>query len=224
MRAAESADRRACQTVMHALLQARPAPRVTEVGATLCLSLELATWKSLRLCPLSEALCMQMTIATLNLPRQNVIQMSSMSSITSSARRAAERARRAWQGLLPLLAPMTPHLAEDAWQNLPWAPPTRSVFQAGWFCAPDAWRSLPQDTVAVFRALLTLRCRPTSLRMWPWQGWARRVIKEICISALLLASLCPHPQHATGHSLSSWLAMRAPMSLHDAWKPRPRLA
>ncbi len=62
------------------------------------------------------------------------------------------------QGLLPVLAPLVPHLAEDAWQNLPWAPSERSVFQAGWFAAPDAWRSLPRDTLDVFRALLALRC------------------------------------------------------------------
>ena len=80
------------------------------------------------------------------------------------------------QGLLPLLAPLTPHLAEDAWHNLPWTPPTRSVFQAGWFCAPDAWRSLPQDTVGVFRALLALRCGPKAPAPEPLAGLARQVL------------------------------------------------
>lgn len=92
--------------------------------------------------------------------------------VTSLTARAGEQAACARQGLLPLLAPLAPHLAEDAWQNLPWAPPTRSVFQAGWFCAPDAWRSLPHDTLGVFRALLALRCAPKRLCLSPWQGWS----------------------------------------------------
>ena len=37
------------------------------------------------------------------------------------------------QGMLPALAPILPHLAEDAWQSMPWAVPTASVFQSGWF-------------------------------------------------------------------------------------------
>lgn len=32
--------------------------------------------------------------------------------------------------LLPALAPVLPHMAEDAWQHLPWPQPAASVFQA----------------------------------------------------------------------------------------------
>lgn len=32
-------------------------------------------------------------------------------------------------GMLSALAPMAPHLAEDAWQNLPYPAPAQSVFQ-----------------------------------------------------------------------------------------------
>ncbi|KIY95268.1 hypothetical protein MNEG_12696, partial [Monoraphidium neglectum] len=35
-------------------------------------------------------------------------------------------------GVLSALAPITPHMAEDAWLNLPWPRPSDSVFQAGW--------------------------------------------------------------------------------------------
>lgn len=31
--------------------------------------------------------------------------------------------------LLPALAPVLPHMAEDAWQHLPWPAPAASVFQ-----------------------------------------------------------------------------------------------
>ena len=31
--------------------------------------------------------------------------------------------------LLPALAPVLPHMAEDAWQHLPWPQPAASVFQ-----------------------------------------------------------------------------------------------
>ncbi|KAK9835222.1 hypothetical protein WJX81_006819 [Elliptochloris bilobata] len=76
----------------------------------------------------------------------------------SADRRACQTVLHALlQGLLPLLAPLVPHLAEDAWQSLPWTPPTTSVFQAGWFSPPEAWHSLPADTLAVFGALLALR-------------------------------------------------------------------
>lgn len=42
------------------------------------------------------------------------------------------------------MAPLLPHLAEDAWENLPWPVPTKSVFQAGWFQPSADWTSLAQ--------------------------------------------------------------------------------
>ena len=51
------------------------------------------------------------------------------------------------QGLLPCLAPLLPHLAEDAWESLPWEQPAKSIFQAGWFQTPANWTSLSQVTV-----------------------------------------------------------------------------
>ena len=53
---------------------------------------------------------------------------------------------------------MVPHLAEDAWQALPWEAPTTSVFQAGWFEPPQQWQSLPEAQLQAFRCLLLLRC------------------------------------------------------------------
>ena len=55
----------------------------------------------------------------------------------SASRRACQTVAAALlRGLLSALAPVAPHLAEDAWLNLPWPRPRDSVFEAGW--APDA--------------------------------------------------------------------------------------
>ena len=61
------------------------------------------------------------------------------------------------EGLLPLIAPLLPHMAEDAWQALPFATPHRSVFQAGWVHVPDEWRALPAEEAATWRAVLAIR-------------------------------------------------------------------
>ncbi len=61
------------------------------------------------------------------------------------------------QGLLPALAPILPHLAEDAWQSLPWEAPCKSVFQAGWLAPAREWSSLPEAQQRAFRALLQIR-------------------------------------------------------------------
>lgn len=61
------------------------------------------------------------------------------------------------QGLLPCVAPLLPHLAEDAWGSLPWPVPAKSVFRAGW-CQPSAdWTSLAQGDQQAGDALLVLR-------------------------------------------------------------------
>ncbi|DBA71778.1 TPA: hypothetical protein ACH3X2_011042 [Trebouxia sp. C0005] len=61
------------------------------------------------------------------------------------------------QGLLPCVAPLLPHLAEDAWENLPWPVPTKSVFQAGWFQPSADWTSLAQADRRAGDTLLVLR-------------------------------------------------------------------
>lgn len=60
------------------------------------------------------------------------------------------------QTLLPLMAPVLPHMAEDAWQALPYAKPTASVFQAGWPAPQAAWKQAA-DADAPWNALLQLR-------------------------------------------------------------------
>jgi isoleucyl-tRNA synthetase len=76
----------------------------------------------------------------------------------SKDRRAAQTVLDALlRGLLPLVAPLTPHMAEDAWQCLPYAKPTTSVFQAGWAAAPAGWRAGGEAEAATWRAVLGVR-------------------------------------------------------------------
>jgi len=82
-------------------------------------------------------------------------------------RAADDPSRRACQtvmyaitrALLAALAPVTPHMAEDAW--LAMGPALRgqaaSVFQAGWAAPEAAWSSLAPDTVATWGAVLAVR-------------------------------------------------------------------
>lgn len=42
--------------------------------------------------------------------------------------------------LAGLIAPVLCHMAEDIWQNLPYAVSERSVFERGWPAAPAEWR------------------------------------------------------------------------------------
>jgi isoleucyl-tRNA synthetase len=67
--------------------------------------------------------------------------------------------------VLCALAPLTPHMAEDAWLNLPWARPADSVFHGGWAASGAAagseqqqyWRRLPEADAAAWEGVLAVR-------------------------------------------------------------------
>ncbi|KAI3432876.1 hypothetical protein D9Q98_010459 [Chlorella vulgaris] len=61
------------------------------------------------------------------------------------------------EGMLPLIAPLLPHMAEDAWQNLPYDGKQQSVFQAGWAGVPDEWRQLLEADLSTWRSVLGIR-------------------------------------------------------------------
>ncbi|PSC70632.1 isoleucine-tRNA ligase [Micractinium conductrix] len=67
------------------------------------------------------------------------------------------------EGMLPLIAPLLPHMAEDAWQNLPYARQEQSVFQAGWAGVPDEWRQLSEEDSAAWRSVLGIRAELNQL-------------------------------------------------------------
>merc|ERR1719199_273562 len=62
-------------------------------------------------------------------------------------------------GILPIIAPLTPHMAEDAWQNLPYEAPTISVFMNGWTSAAadkSRW-VVDEQTEGVWKSVLAIR-------------------------------------------------------------------
>lgn len=60
--------------------------------------------------------------------------------------------------LAGLIAPVLCHMAEDIWQNLPYAVAEASVFERGWPTAPASWRQPaleePMDQILALRALV----------------------------------------------------------------------
>ncbi|MFZ9826079.1 MAG: zinc finger domain-containing protein, partial [Vulcanococcus sp.] len=60
--------------------------------------------------------------------------------------------------LAGLIAPVLCHMAEDIWQNLPYAVAERSVFERGWPTAPAEWRrselEAPMARILELRALV----------------------------------------------------------------------
>ncbi|XP_078444252.1 tRNA synthetase class I (I, L, M and V) family protein [Wolffia australiana] len=65
--------------------------------------------------------------------------------------------------LTRILAPILPHLAEDAWQNLPFeyslsdGSAAKFVFQSKWPNPDDQWLSLPSQDINFWRKILELR-------------------------------------------------------------------
>ncbi|GIL90054.1 hypothetical protein Vretimale_18112 [Volvox reticuliferus] len=61
------------------------------------------------------------------------------------------------RSMLAALAPLVPHMAEDAWLNLPYARPAASVFQAGWMAPSAVWSGLSPEEVAGWVTLAEIR-------------------------------------------------------------------
>ena len=86
-----------------------------------------------------------------------------VSEPTSKDRRACQTVlNHLLTGILPVIAPITPHMAEDAWQNLPYDAPAISVFMNGWrsgkttSSAPREW-ALSEETDDVWKSILAIR-------------------------------------------------------------------
>jgi len=83
-----------------------------------------------------------------------------VSDPTSADRRACQTVlNHLLTGILPIIAPLTPHMAEDAWQNLPYEAPTISVFMNGWTSAAadkSRW-VVDEQTEGVWKSVLAIR-------------------------------------------------------------------
>ncbi|KAL4539563.1 hypothetical protein Ndes2437B_g02070 [Nannochloris sp. 'desiccata'] len=82
----------------------------------------------------------------------------------SDDRRACQTTLNALlRGMLPLIAPLLPHMAEDAWQALPYPAPSTSIFQNGWTSIPQEWRDMGERDVSTWRAVLGIRSEVNQL-------------------------------------------------------------
>jgi hypothetical protein len=76
------------------------------------------------------------------------------------------------RGMLAAVAPIAPHMAEDAWQHRPAAfcaaGSPESVFQTGWPATDPDWRSLPQGALPASAAWRLVPCSSSlCLLGWP---------------------------------------------------------
>jgi isoleucyl-tRNA synthetase len=60
------------------------------------------------------------------------------------------------KGILSIIAPLTPHMAEDAWQNIPYETSEMSVFLNGWNDPQEAW-SVDAHTENTWKSILAIR-------------------------------------------------------------------
>ena len=66
--------------------------------------------------------------------------------------------RHLLEGLAVMIAPLTPHMAEDVWQAVPYdVGSARSIFQAGWKASPAPWTSIPAEDREAVSAMLAVR-------------------------------------------------------------------
>ena len=56
-----------------------------------------------------------------------------------------------------MVAPILPHMAEDAFQSLPYKTGVESVFQRGWATSPGDWAAFPETDAQTWDAVLEVR-------------------------------------------------------------------
>jgi isoleucyl-tRNA synthetase len=128
--------------------------------------------------------------------------------------------------LAGLIAPVLSHMAEDIWQNLPYAVAERSVFERGWPEVPEAWRTSAQagyelatasairDLLLVLRPLVNRQlesCRKEGSLGASLEAQVQLEIADAADTAPLreaLALLAASP-HRDVDNLADWLQVSA---------------
>jgi isoleucyl-tRNA synthetase len=128
--------------------------------------------------------------------------------------------------LAGLIAPVLSHMAEDIWQNLPYAVAERSVFERGWPEVPEAWRTSAQagyeletdsairDLLLVLRPLVNRQlesCRKEGSLGASLEAQVQLEIADAADTAALreaLALLAASP-HRDVDNLADWLQVSA---------------
>jgi len=131
--------------------------------------------------------------------------------------------------LAVLIAPVLCHMAEDIWQNLPYAVAEASVFERGWPAVPPEWRNPtlepPLEQILALRTLVNRQletCRQpqggsgepqgsaaaigSSLEAQVHLEWALGEANQDLRQALALLETSPHPEV---DNLADWLLVSA---------------
>jgi isoleucyl-tRNA synthetase len=131
--------------------------------------------------------------------------------------------------LAVLIAPVLCHMAEDIWQNLPYAVAEASVFERGWPAVPPEWRNPtlepPLEQILALRTLVNRQletCRQpqggsgepqgsaaaigSSLEAQVHLEWAQGEANQDLRQALALLETSPHPEV---DNLADWLLVSA---------------
>jgi isoleucyl-tRNA synthetase len=131
--------------------------------------------------------------------------------------------------LAVLIAPVLCHMAEDIWQNLPYAVAEASVFERGWPAVPPEWRNPtlepPLEQILALRTLVNRQletCRQpqggsgepqgsaaaigSSLEAQVHLEWAQGEANQDLCQALALLETSPHPEV---DNLADWLLVSA---------------
>ncbi len=118
--------------------------------------------------------------------------------------------------LAGLIAPVLCHMAEDIWQNLPYAVAEASVFERGWPTAPNEWRQpaleQPMDRILELRALVNRQlesCRSGGQLGASLEAQVQLELSEgseATASAIAWMESSPHPGI---DNLADWLLVSA---------------
>jgi isoleucyl-tRNA synthetase len=118
--------------------------------------------------------------------------------------------------LAGLIAPVLCHMAEDIWQNLPYAVAETSVFERGWPTAPEQWRrpdlEAPMERILALRALVNRQlesCRSGGQLGASLEAQVQLELEEgseTTAEALRWLEQSPHP---SVDNLADWLLVSA---------------
>ena len=118
--------------------------------------------------------------------------------------------------LAGLIAPVLCHMAEDIWQNLPYAVSERSVFERGWPTAPAEWRhaelETPMDRILELRALVNRQlesCRSASQLGASLEAQVQLELGDGAESTRAALSWLEATAHPNVDNLADWLLVSA---------------
>jgi isoleucyl-tRNA synthetase len=137
---------------------------------------------------------------------------------------AADFRRRSCQTVLALvverlaglIAPVLCHMAEDIWQNLPYAVNERSVFERGWPTAPAEWRraelETPMEQILELRALVNRQlesCRSGGQLGASLEAQVQVELAEGSESTAAALAWLESSAHPSVDNLADWLLVSA---------------